>query len=152
MSTKKTAVEETAHDLDTVPEITAPETLVADLAAWVAGELAALPAPWQTLGEDARRETLQRLRVRAFFVAQRLCDIAAGCVDVSHVVAVLESVTVKQGTKATLTVRGSSHALVDSVGSVVRVLVTPDAADIFGHDPAERREEQRPLFTHDEES
>jgi hypothetical protein len=126
-------------------DINSIETLVGDLAAWCREEMAALPKPWAELGRIDQSIVEERLQRRAYDIAVHalglVTDLAVGEFD--QVPAILESITIKDGAKATLKLVGPKKLrLADHVGGEVRVLISPTAADLFGPVPEPKAEVQ----------
>jgi len=101
----------------------------AELLRAVVDEVRTMQLGWSMLGEESQNRIIDRLRIavhEAVSLTVRRCAAA----DYEHLVAEIESLTVKDGAKAVLSlVRGSTelHALLDRVGSrAVLVFTEPD--------------------------
>lgn len=98
------------------------KTLVGDLAAWCTQEIDAGP-------------DVDRIRRRAYDIGAQVMTMAVRELvgELEIVPAILESVTVKDGVKATLKPVGANRLhLAEYVGQTVSVLLAPEAGDVLG--------------------
>ncbi len=133
-------------DTGAAPEI-ASETMVGDLMQLVIDELKAAPDIWPKLGERWQRDVIVRTR-------QRVEDAVRQCVHIiasDHrptIVATVESVTVKDGIKAVLTLPKSDtqrHELFDSAGRSCLIVVGGAEDYAGGADQVKVDPDQPPL-------
>ena len=128
------------------PQIAA-ETMLGDLMQLVIDELKAAPDIWPKLGERWQHDVIDRTR-------QRVEDAVRQCVHIiasDHrptIVATVESVTVKDGIKAVLTLPKSDtqrHELFDSAGRSCLIVVGGAEDYAGGAEQVQPDPEQPPL-------
>lgn len=120
-----TTSENTETDLMDTQEI-ARESMLGDLMHAILDEVKALPDVWQKLPQSKQDEVLWRIENRSKTIIGNVVSIIAS--DARPAIhASVESVTVKDGIKAVLTVSRSSpsrHDLVDAQGSAVMIVIS----------------------------
>lgn len=107
-------------------------TMVGDLMSLVTDELKAAPDVWQKLGESEQGECIDRIR-RRIDTAVEECVRLIATEGFARIRATVESVAVKDGIKATLTLSrhdGSRHELIDAQGTTVYIVLAD--AEQFG--------------------
>ena len=132
MSSKKHA-DETTQQSEISPVAVAAETMLGDLMKCVLDELRVTQKPWQQMGEREQSDAIYRIRQRVAANVQQAVEIIASS-NRPRIVATVESVTVKEGIKAVITLSKSDpqrHDLFDSAGSHV-LLVVADAEEYQG--------------------
>lgn len=103
----------------------AAETMHGDLMALVLDELKAAPDVWQKLGEVEQDDVIQRVRQRTE-TAIRHCVELVAMQGFTRIPAKVESVTVKDGIKAVLTLSQfapARHDLVDAQGQTAYIVL-----------------------------
>jgi hypothetical protein len=114
------------------------QEMVGELKIFALDELKAMPKVWEELGPVGQAMIDDRLIQRAYGLAINAisilaAEIAGGSIKVP---AMLESLTIKDGTKATIKLVGPNRLqLADYVGGEVIVLAMPAGEDLFGPRP-----------------
>lgn len=120
---------------ETETEITglAAETMLGDLTQFLVDEMKAAPDVWQKLSEDSQRDVIERASLRVGDAVRKAVRLIAA--DSREVItAELEQITTKDGIKAVCTLAKhdpNRHALLDSVGKAVLIVVA-DASQFLG--------------------
>jgi hypothetical protein len=113
------------------------ETMFGDLVSLVIDEIKAAPDVWQKLSEFQQDEVIGRVRQRVEFnVRQAVKLIASEGREV--ITAELEQITAKDGIKAVCTLAKhdpNRHALLDSVGKAVLIVVADSSQFLNGEMP-----------------
>lgn len=103
----------------------AAETMHGDLMALVLDELKAAPDVWQKLGEVEQDDVIQRVKQRTETAIRRCVELVA-MQGFTRIAAKVESVTVKDGIKAVLTLSQfaeARHELVDAQGQTAYIVL-----------------------------
>lgn len=120
---------------DTV--ILAADTMLGDLVSLVIEEIRAAPDVWQKLNEFQQEEVIERVTRRVgSHVREAVKMIASDGREV--ITAELEQITAKDGIKAVCTLAKhdpNRHALLDSVGKAVLIVVADPSAFLNGELP-----------------
>ena len=107
----------------------AASTMLGDLMALVIDELKAAPDVWQRLAENEQSEVIDRVRRRTAEAVEQCVELIA-VEGFARIRAKVDSVTVKDGIKAVLTLSqhdAARHDLVDAQGATVYIVVAdPD--------------------------
>lgn len=118
----------------------AAETMHGDLMSIVLDELKAAPDVWQRLGEVEQQEVIDRIKARTF-AAINTCVALIAASHFTRLAAKVESVTVKDGIKAVLTLSQfdpARHELVDAQGETAYIVLADAEAFTGGaeaHEP-----------------
>lgn len=134
------ATEKSAQDI-------ARELLLGEVMAAATRQLRALDKPWLRLSEAKQREVLHDVQADCENAIERAVEIIATD-DRTRFVAHVESVTFKDGVKATLTMPNTqaSHELADTAGGVVFVVIEdPRRFTIGGANLPQAEPDQKPL-------
>lgn len=119
-------------ELDVRFDAIAAETMVGDLMALVTDELKNAPDVWQKLGEVEQQQMIDRIRTRVQTAVGECVRIIA-TEDFTRIRASIDSIAVKDGIKAVLTLSRHDpkrHDLVDAQGSGVFIVLAD--AEAFG--------------------
>lgn len=111
----------------------AAETMTGDLLAACIDELKIQRDVWPKLGEEEQQEAIYRLTARITENVRQAVEIIASA-NRPTIVATVESVTVKDGIKAVLTLQKHDehrHELVDAAGTSV-LLIVGGASEYYG--------------------
>lgn len=145
-----------APQIETVPEEAAlhdtpiqvaEATLLGDIMKFVVDELKAAPDVWQKLSQHKQDEVIYRIDSRARQLVGQVVDIIASN-DRPTIAATVESVTVKEGIKAVLTLSKTDeqrHELFDAAGRPVLLVVASKEEFLGGADRVKSDPDQKPL-------
>jgi hypothetical protein len=134
------ATEKSAADI-------ARELLLGEVMAAAMRQLRALDKPWLRLPEAKQREVLHDVQADVENAIERAVEIIATD-DRTRFVAHVESVTFKDGVKATITMpnTAASHELADTAGGVVFVVIEdPSRYTVGGQNVPQAEPDQKPL-------
>jgi hypothetical protein len=135
------------HMTDETATSIAAETMTGDLMACLIDELKAAPDVWQKLPEDAQQELIYRIQSRVQENVRIAVEIIASD-NRPTIVATVESVTVKEGIKAVVTLPKSDaqrHELFDAAGMSVLLIVGGASQYYGGADQVQPDPNQQPL-------
>lgn len=138
MNSKKKAV---VVDVVVPTDEIAAETMHGDLMAIVLDEIKALPDVWQKLGEQEQDDVIDRVKRRTESVIARCVEMLA-TKGFTRIAAKVDSVTVKDGIKAVLTLSqlaAARHELVDAQGQTAYIVLADTEA--FGGGTEEHKAE-----------
>lgn len=127
---KKIATEETTA---LTPAMIAAESMLGDLMACLIDEFKSAPDIWQKMPEHQQQDVIYRVQQRVQTNIKAAVEIIASA-NRPTIVATVESVTVKDGIKAVVTLPKSDaqrHELFDAAGSVV-LLIVAGASEFYG--------------------
>lgn len=121
----------------------ARETMLGDLMQSIIDEMKAMPDVWPKLSESKQDQVIYRVECMSRRVVGKAVEIIAADARPS-IAAVVESVTVKDGIKAVLTVSRTSsqrHELVDAQGSAVMIVIADAEPYTGGEKPKSERDQ-----------
>lgn len=107
----------------------AAETMTGDLMSALIDELKLMPRPWPAMSEQDQQDVIYRAQERVQSAIRQAVEIIASD-NRPTIVATVESVTVKEGIKAVLTLPKSDeqrHDLFDAAGQAVLLVVAGSA-------------------------
>lgn len=127
------------------PSMIAAETMHGDLMSAILDEVKALDMPWHLQSQNDQQDIIERVDNRVRALVARCVEIIASNARPT-ITATLESVTVKDGIKAQLTMSRAAvqrHDLIDAQGSQVMLVIVTD--DYSGGERPRAQPDQRPL-------
>lgn len=135
---------ETNRDFNGVAE----ETMTGDLMQCLIDEIKHAPDVWPRLSESEQRELIYRVQSRVQVAIMEAVHIIASA-DRPTIVATIESVTVKDGIKAVLTIPKTDeqrHELYDATGQAVLLVVAGTTEYQGGTDSIKPDPDQLPML------
>ncbi|HEV2540244.1 MAG TPA: hypothetical protein VGU03_11105 [Frateuria sp.] len=125
----------------------AAETMTGDLMAALIDEMKTMPRPWPAMSEQDQQDVIYRAQERVQSAIAQAVNIIASD-NRPTIVATVESVTVKEGIKAVLTLPKSDqqrHDLFDAAGQAVLLVVAGRAPYSGGADQVQADPDQPSL-------